>query len=123
MDMAVGIIIGTAFGKIITSLVNDVLMPPLGLLLGKLDFSNFVITLHQATANAPAVTLRYGVFINNVIDFVIVAFAMFLVIRQINRFIKKPAATTKDCTYCYSKIAIKATRCPNCTSELKACQQ
>lgn len=120
IDMAVGIIIGTAFGKIITSLVNDIIMPPIGLLLGKIDFSNLAITLHHATPQATAITVRYGLFINTIIDFVIVAFAMFVVIKQANKFIKKPAPTTKDCNYCYSKIPLKASRCPNCTSQLGA---
>jgi len=132
LDMAVGIIIGAAFGKIISSLVNDVIMPPIGLLLGKVDFSNLFINLSgkdyasvaQAKA-AGAATLNYGVFMNTIIDFVIVAFAIFLVIKQVNRFMRKkeapPAApTTKDCPYCYSTIPIKATRCAHCTSELQA---
>jgi len=123
MDMAVGIIIGAAFGKIITSLVNDVIMPPIGLLLGKVDFSNLAITLKAKTEAAEAVTLKYGVFINTILDFVIVAFAIFILIKQINRFKRKedtPVAepTTKECPKCYTAIPIKATRCPNCTSDL-----
>lgn len=117
LDMAVGIIIGTAFGKIITSLVNDILMPPIGLLLGKVDFSDLAITIHHQTANSPAVTIRYGIFINTLIDFLIVAFAMFIVIRQVN-VVLKAQPKTKDCPYCCTKIAFKATRCPSCTSEL-----
>ena len=130
IDMAVGIIIGAAFGKIITSFVNDVLMPPIGLLLGGLDFSNLFITIKGETfttiAEAQAkgsVTLNYGLFISTIVDFLIVAFAIFLVIRQINRLRSKPekapaAPTTKECPYCFSTIAIKANRCPNCTSQL-----
>lgn len=124
VDMAVGIIIGGAFGKIISSLVNDVLMPPIGLLLGNVDFSNLAITLKAKTAGAEAVTIKYGVFVNTVLDFIIIAFAIFMVIKQMNRLKKKetaPAAvepTTKECPNCFTSIPIKATRCPNCTSEL-----
>ena len=131
LDMAIGIIIGGAFGKIITSLVNDILMPPIGLVLGKVDFSNMF--LHRSgqpyasladAKKAGAAVISYGTFINTVIDFVIVAFVIFLVVRQVNRF-KKPEAApappaTKDCPYCASSIPLKATRCPQCTSELKA---
>ncbi len=130
MDMAVGIIIGAAFGRIVTSLVNDILMPPIGLLLGKVDFSTLFVnisgthydTLAQAKA-AGAATINYGLFLNTLIDFVIVAFVIFLIVRQINRWNKPaPAAApaTKDCPYCYSAIPVKATRCPNCTSEVRA---
>jgi large conductance mechanosensitive channel len=115
IDMAVGIVIGAAFGKIVTSLVSDIIMPPLGMLLGKMDFSSLAIQLNEKTA------IKYGVFINNVIDFVIVAFAIFLVIKQINRLKKAPPPadpTTKDCPKCYSTISVKASRCPHCTSEL-----
>ncbi|MDR3491968.1 MAG: large-conductance mechanosensitive channel protein MscL [Gammaproteobacteria bacterium] len=119
VDMAVGIIIGTSFGKIISSLVNDIIMPPIGFLLGKVDFSNLSITLHQKTVDSAAVAINYGLFINTVIDFVIVAFAMFLVIKQINRFVKtKEVPTKKDCPYCCSSISIKAVKCPDCTSNL-----
>jgi large conductance mechanosensitive channel len=129
IDLAVGIIIGAAFGKIVTSLVNDILMPPIGLLLGKVDFSSLFInlsrqaypTLAEAKA-AGAATINYGLFINAVIDFIIVAFVIFLFIQQINRLKRPPAAapvTTKECPHCLSVINIKATRCPNCTSELK----
>jgi len=123
IDMAVGIIIGGIFGKIVSSLVNDVIMPPIGMLLGNVDFSNLAITLQENTAGAEAVTIKYGVFINNVLDFIIVAFVIFMVIRQMNRLKKKQEApsaepTTKECPKCYSIISIKATRCPNCTSEL-----
>ena len=132
LDMAVGIIIGAAFGKIVTSLVNDIIMPPIGLLLGKVDFSNLFInisgqhyeTLAEAKA-AGAASINYGMFINTVIDFIIVAFVIFIVIRYVNKLRRKPevapaAPTTKECPFCMSVINIKATRCPNCTSELKA---
>jgi large conductance mechanosensitive channel len=129
LDMAVGIIIGAAFGKIVTSLVNDVIMPPIGLLLGKVDFSSLYVNLtgqdYASLAEAQkagAATLNYGLFLNTIINFIIVAFAVFLLIRQVNRFTKKkeaPAApTTKDCPHCLSSIPIKATRCPHCTSQL-----
>ena len=123
VDMAIGIIIGAAFGKIISSFVSDVIMPPIGLLLGNVDFSSLAITLKEKTAVAQAVSIKYGIFINTVLDFIIVAFVIFLVIKQMNRLQKKkeevPAApTTKECPKCYSTISIKATRCPNCTSEL-----
>ncbi|MEO8559058.1 MAG: large-conductance mechanosensitive channel protein MscL [Rhodospirillales bacterium] len=129
VDLAVGVIIGAAFGKIVSSLVADVLMPPIGLLLGGLDFSNIFITLKgqhydslAAAKAAGAATINIGLFINAIIDFVIVAFAIFLLIKQVNRFLpapeKPPVAETKDCPYCFSKIAIKATRCPECTSQL-----
>lgn len=123
IDMAVGIIIGGVFGKIVSSLVNDVIMPPIGLLLGNVDFSNLAITLRDKTAEAEAITIRYGIFVNTVLDFIIVAFTIFIVIRQMNRFKKKEEAlpvTTKECPKCYSNIPIKATRCPNCTSEIQA---
>ena len=136
VDMAVGIIIGGAFGTIVKSLVADVIMPPVGLLLGGVDFSDLFITL-KAGANAGpyatlaiaqeagAVTISYGVFINAVISFLIVAFAVFLLIRAINKMQveeEEPAAepTEKDCPHCLTSIPIKATRCPNCTSELGA---
>jgi large conductance mechanosensitive channel len=132
LDMAIGIIIGAAFGKIVTSAVSDIVMPPIGLLLGKVDFSNLFInltsqhfpTLAEAKA-AGAATIKYGVFINTVIDFIIVAFVIFLLVRQINRSkrhedVKPATTTTKECVYCFSTIPIKATRCPQCTSELKA---
>jgi large conductance mechanosensitive channel len=129
LDMAVGIIIGAAFGKIVTSFVGDVLMPPIGVILGKMDFSNLFLnlsgksyaTIAEAKA-AGAATLNYGMFINTVIDFLIVAFVIFLLVRQVNRWktpAPAPAPVTKDCPYCYSAIPIKATRCPNCTSELR----
>lgn len=124
VDMAVGIIIGAAFGKIVSSLVNDVIMPPIGMILGNVDFSDLAITLKAATAETEAVVIKYGVFINTVLDFIIVAFAIFMVIKQMNRLKKTepaPAAaepTTKDCPKCFSAIPIKATRCPHCTSEI-----
>ena len=124
MDMAVGIIIGGAFGGIVKSLVADVIMPPIGLLLGNVDFAALTVTLRAATETAPAVTLNYGLFINTIVNFLIVAFAIFMVIKQMNRLKRKeepaPAAapTTKDCPKCCSAIPIKATRCPQCTSEL-----
>jgi len=118
LDMAVGIIIGAAFGTIVTSFVEDILMPPLGLLLGKVDFSNLAIHLSDT------VTLNYGKFINSAVSFLIVAFALFLVIRAMNRMKKKaeaPAAepTTKDCPFCATAVPVKAVRCPHCTSEIK----
>ncbi len=131
LDMAIGIIIGASFGKIITSLVNDILMPPIGLVLGKVDFSNMFMNFSgQQFASladakkAGAAVISYGVFINTVIDFLIVAFVIFLLVRQINKMQKPKAAPeappTKDCPYCASTISVKATRCPQCTSELKA---
>jgi len=121
IDMAVGIIIGGAFGKIVTSFVNDVIMPPIGMLMGKVNFSDLAITLKEKSADAPAVVVKYGLFINTVIDFTIVAFAIFLVIKQMNRLKKTEPPkepTTKDCPKCCSAIPVKATRCPQCTSEL-----
>jgi large conductance mechanosensitive channel len=136
VDMAVGIIIGAAFGTIIKSLVDDLLMPPIGLLLGNVDFSNIFITLKEgakaagpyasvaAAKQAGAVTLNLGIFINTVISFLIVAFAVFLVIRSLNRLKREqeaPAAApaTKDCPYCYTAVPIQASRCPHCTSQLQ----
>ena len=132
LDLAIGVIIGAAFGKIVTSLVDDVLMPPVGLVLGRVDFANLYVSLNgqryaslaQAKA-AGAPTLNYGLFLNNVVSFLIVAFAVFLIVRQVNRMRKgeeKPAAApvVKECPYCLSSIPIKATRCPHCTSELRA---
>jgi large conductance mechanosensitive channel len=129
IDLAVGVIIGGAFGKIVTSLVNDIIMPLLGLLLGNTNFSNLFITLGKgsfktiAEANAAGVaTLNYGIFINNIIDFLIIAFSIFIVIKQLNRFKKKEApapVTTKKCKYCLSDVPLQATRCPHCTSNLE----
>ena len=131
LDMAVGIIIGAAFGKIVSSLVNDVIMPPIGLVLGNVDFSNLFVDLsgaHHPTVAAAkaagAATVNYGLFINTILDFVIVAFVIFMLVRQINRLKRPPeapaAAPTKTCPYCVSSIALQATRCPQCTSELKS---
>lgn len=108
-------------GKIVSSLVKDVIMPPIGLFMGNVDFSNLVITLKDKTSAAGAVTINYGVFINTVIDFIIVAFTIFIAINQMNRFKKKEDAvpTTKECPKCCSAIPIKATRCPNCTSDIQ----
>jgi len=120
VDMAVGIIIGTAFGKIITSLVNDIIMPPMGFILGKVDFSNLVITIHEKTITSPAVVISYGVFINTIINFIILAFAMFIIIKQMNRMTqtKPQEPTKKDCPFCFSSIPLQAKRCPDCTSNL-----
>lgn len=136
VDMAVGIIIGGAFGTIVKSLVADVIMPPIGLLLGGVDFSNLFITLKEGATAGPystlavaqeagAVTISYGLFFNAVLSFIIVAFAVFLLIRSINKLQAEEEAppeepTTKECVFCCSSIPIKATRCGNCTSELPA---
>lgn len=130
LDLAIGVIIGGAFGKIVTSLVNDILMPPIGLLLGQVNFGDLYIDLSggnyeslSAAQAAGAATINYGLFLNTVIDFLIVALVIFLIVRQINRLQKpapKPAEpTTKECPYCLSAIPKKATRCPACTSALK----
>jgi large conductance mechanosensitive channel len=129
LDLAIGIILGAAFGRIITSFVNDILMPPIGLLLGNVDFANLFINLSGTpyatlaeAQEAGAATIRYGLFLNAVLDFLIVAFVIFLLIRQINRMQQpKPVAapTTKECPYCFSNIPLPATRCPQCTSELR----
>jgi large conductance mechanosensitive channel len=128
IDLAIGVIIGGAFGKIVSSLVTDIIMPPIGLALGKVDFSNLYInfsggtyaTLADAQA-AGAVTVNYGNFINTIINFLIIAIVIFLLVRQINK-LQKPAApalvTTKDCPYCFIAIPLNATRCPHCTSQL-----
>lgn len=139
IDMAVGIIIGAAFGKIVDSMVNDVIMPPLGWLMGKVDFANMYFTLPvdgntaqypslEAAKAAGAVTINYGLFINTLISFILVAFAVFLLIKGINKLqaaaskgeVSESAATTKACPHCFSQIDIRATRCPNCTSEISA---
>jgi large conductance mechanosensitive channel len=127
LDMAIGIIIGAAFGRIINSFVADILMPPIGLLLGNVDFSSLFVNLSGTHYNslteaktAGAATLNYGAFFNTLIDFIIVAFAIFLLVRQVNRFRAKPEVTTKECPECLSKIPLKASRCPHCTSELKS---
>ena len=126
VDLAVGVIIGAAFGKIVSSLVADVLMPPIGLAMGGLDFSNLVITLKEAVGTAPAVVVRYGVFVNTVIDFIIVAFCIFMMIRMMNKMRRKEAApaeiaspTTKTCSECMMVIPIGAKRCGHCGVELR----
>lgn len=123
LDMAIGVIIGAAFGKIVSSLVNDIIMPPIGVILGNVDFSELSITIKSKTAETAAVSINYGIFINSVIDFLIIGFTIFMVITQINRFRKTQAVseaspTTKDCPKCFTQISAKATRCPNCTSEI-----
>ena len=128
LDMAVGIIIGAAFGRVVSSLVSDVIMPPIGLLHGKSDFTNHFINLsghaYASLAEAKAAgaaTINYGLFLNAVFDFLIVAFAVFMLIRQVNRLKSAPAPanpSTKDCPYCFSAIPLRATRCPQCTSAL-----
>jgi large conductance mechanosensitive channel len=136
VDMAVGIIIGAAFGAIVKSLVDDVLMPVIGLLMGNVDFSNYFLVLKAGKVPGPyatladakaatAVTMNYGLFINSVVTFLIVAFAVFLLVKQINALKRQeaappPAPTTKECPFCLSAVPLKATRCPHCTSELKA---
>jgi large conductance mechanosensitive channel len=130
MDMAVGIIIGAAFGKIVASLVDDVILPPLGLLLHHVDFSNLFVTLGggdfptvAAAKAAGAPTLNYGLFLNSVLDFLIVGFVVFIMVKQINRWKKAPAPAipnTRDCPYCLTPIPLKATKCPACTSQLSA---
>jgi large conductance mechanosensitive channel len=135
VDMAVGIIIGGAFGTIVKSLVDDVIMPPIGLLLGGVDFANFFVVMRNGTRPGPylavadakaagAVTLNYGLFINAVIGFLIVAFAVFLLVRGINTMRRRlegpPPTATKECQYCATNIPTKATRCPQCTSQLAA---
>jgi large conductance mechanosensitive channel len=133
VDLAVGIIIGGAFGTIVKSLVDDVVMPPIGLALGNVDFSDLFIMLKEGAKAAPpystiaeaqaagAVTINYGLFVNSIITFLIIAFAVFLLVRAINRIKPQeaPAATTKDCPYCRMPIPLGATRCPECTSELR----
>jgi large conductance mechanosensitive channel len=131
LDLAIGVIIGAAFGKIVASLVEDILMPPLGLVLGNVDFSNLFINLSGTTytsladaKKAGAATLNYGLFLNTIINFLIVAFAIFLLVKQVNRLQRQPEPapagppTTKECPYCLSTIPVKATRCPQCTSQV-----
>jgi large conductance mechanosensitive channel len=127
MDLAIGVIIGSAFGKIVSSLVNDIIMPIIGRIIGKVDFSNLFYdfgagyaTLADAQAEGAA-TINYGLFINNILDFLIIAFSIFIVIRQLQRFKKKEEVkvTTKKCSYCCTEIPIEASRCPHCTSELE----
>lgn len=128
VDLAIGVIIGVAFGKIVTSFVEDVLMPPIGLALGRVDFSSLFINLSgkdypsvAAAKQAGAATLNYGIFLNNIINFLIIAFVIFLLIKQINRLQEPGPAepTAKDCPYCLSSVPLKATKCAFCTSELK----
>ena len=129
IDLAVGVIVGAAFGKIVSSLVNDIIMPPFGLLLGEVDFSRLYVNLsreHYASLAdakaAGAITVNYGVFLNTIIEFLIISFAIFLVIRQINRWRKRMpvAPSEKECPFCASSISVKAVRCPQCTSELSS---
>jgi len=129
LDMAIGIVIGAAFGKIIASLVDDIIMPPIGLVLGNVDFANLFINLSgrdypsvAAAKAAGAATVNYGIFFNTILNFLIIAFVIFLVIRQVNamqRPKEAPAAATKECPFCLSVIPVKATRCAHCTAELK----
>jgi large conductance mechanosensitive channel len=122
LDLAIGIIIGGAFGKVVSSMVNDVLMPPIGVLIGGVDFSSFGLTLKEAVDKSPAAILKYGFFLNNVIDFIIVAFAVFLIVKAVNRMQRKQAAapvvTTKQCPECSMSIPIDAKRCGHCTTKL-----
>jgi large conductance mechanosensitive channel len=136
LDLAVGVIIGTAFNAIVKSLVNDLLMPPIGLLLGRVDFGNLFLVLKGGDPSVPyatladaqaagAVTINYGVFVNALVSFVITAFAVFLIVKAVNQLKRKeeappPEPTEKECPYCFTKIPIKATRCPHCTSQLEA---
>ena len=129
MDLSVGFIVGAAFGKIVTSLINDILMPPIGLLLGRVDFSSLYLNLSGRTfeslkqaREAGAPVIAYGLFLNTVIEFIIVALAVFVVVKQINRFKSKPtpaSPTMKECPFCLSVVPLKAVRCPHCTSDLK----
>jgi large conductance mechanosensitive channel len=135
IDLAVGVIIGAAFGGVVNSLVNDVIMPPIGLALGQVDFKDLFVLLKEGATPGPyptvvaakaagAVTLNWGAFVNTVINFLIVGFAIFMIVRAVNKIHKKPEAApappTKECPYCLSTVPLKATRCPLCTSELKA---
>lgn len=130
LDLAVGVVIGAAFAKIVNSLVSDIILPPVGLLLGRVDFSNLFLNLsgtpYQSLAEAQtagAATLNYGLFINNIINFLIIGFVIFLVVRYANRLIAKPTPaaepTEKDCPYCFTRIPLQAVRCPHCTTHLK----
>ncbi len=127
LDLAIGIIIGAAFGKIVTSFVNDILMPPIGLLLGQVNFNNLFLSLNgqsyvsvEAAKTAGAPTINYGLFAQTIIDFLIVAFVIFLIVKQVNRLRKKPepTPTTRECPFCTSIISKNAKRCPFCTSEV-----
>src|SRR5678815_4458546 len=129
LDLAIAVVIGAAFGKIIASLVDDIIMPPIGLALGNVDFANLFVNLSgkdypsvAAAKAAGAATLNYGIFINNILNFIIIAFAVFLIVRQINRMqtpVPAPAASTKDCPYCLTAIPLKAVKCAHCTSEIR----
>ena len=126
IDLAVGVIIGAAFGKVVTSLVSDLIMPPIGMALGRVDFSNLFVALNGATfvsldeaKKAGAPTLNYGLFLNTCLEFLIVAFAVFLLVKQVNRLKGPVIVDTRDCPFCFSKVPIKATRCPACTSDVK----
>ena len=130
LDLAIGIIIGAAFGKIVSSLVNDIIMPPIGMILGNVDFANLYINLSggsydslKAAQDAGAATINYGVFLNTIIEFIIVALVVFLLVRWINKLVTPPPAPptppTKECPYCLTAVPVKASRCPACTSELK----
>ncbi|MCX6561425.1 MAG: large conductance mechanosensitive channel protein MscL [Candidatus Aminicenantes bacterium] len=131
LDMAIGFIMGAAFGKIVSSLINDVLMPPIGLLLGKVDFAGLYINLSgrpfeslAAAKAAGAATINYGIFLNAILEFLIVALSVFVIVKWINALRRQPKAvpaapTTKECPYCLSVVPLKATRCPHCTSDLK----
>ncbi len=120
VDLAIGVIIGAAFGKIVNSLVNDIIMPPIGSLLGGVDFSSLAITLHSATDTSPAVLIKYGAFINTVVDFAIVAFVIFLVIKAMNKLLPPPVVepVSKDCPECLMPIPIKAKKCGHCQTNL-----
>ncbi|MDP2181870.1 MAG: large-conductance mechanosensitive channel protein MscL [Actinomycetota bacterium] len=131
IDLAVGVVIGAAFGAVVTSLVKDVIMPPIGLVLGKVDFANLFFVLMEGSAAGPyasvaaaqeagAVTLNYGMFVNAIVMFVIVAFVIFMVVKAVNRMRREAEATTKDCPHCMTAVPLAATRCPACTSELTA---
>lgn len=131
IDLAVGVVTGAAFGAVVTSLVNDVIMPPIGLLLGKVDFSNLFVVLSEGSVAGPyasvaaaqeagAVTLNYGMFVNAIVMFVIIAFVIFLVVRAVNRMRREAEPTTRDCPRCLTAVPLAATRCPACTSDLQA---
>jgi large conductance mechanosensitive channel len=127
VDLAVGVIIGAAFGKVVSSLVTDVIMPPIGMALGRVDFSNLYVALNGAAyasldeaKKAGAPTINYGLFLNTCLEFLIVAFAVFLIVKQVNRLKRPVVIDSRDCPFCMSKMALKATRCPACTSEVRA---
>lgn len=127
VDLAIAVMIGAVFGRVITSLVNDIIMPPVGLLFGGLDFTNLFITLRggpypslAAAKAAGAPTINYGIFINNFVDFLLIAATLFVAVRLVNKMHREPSSTTKPCPYCLSTIPLGATRCPQCTSDLAA---